>query len=223
MFEPKQGQIPGYTGHQRTVEEPDQYKQRAPAQKQIPGYAGYIPGVKSEVQFGQTYGMTSLASKANAFHKGRDEPADLKYTTMMKKEFIDHATVQHETVADIVGVNRGEPRYSRPIPPASVHAFFGCEDPQVNDPTAEPAADNTVADNGDQTADEAVAAFYGISAKPKGLMLGQPIPGYSGVNRRVEADNVFGMTYAEACKRAKDSLARIQQEKGETLKMTSTF
>jgi len=53
--------------------------------------------------------------------------------------------------------------------------------------------------------------------------LGTPIPGYAGVNRRVEADNVFGMTYAEACRRAKDSLARIQAEKGETLKMTSTF
>ena len=77
------------------------------------GYAGYIPGVKSEVQFGQTYGMTSLASKANAFHKGRDEPANLKYTTMMKKEFIDHATVTHETVAEIVGVERGEPRYMK--------------------------------------------------------------------------------------------------------------
>ena len=77
------------------------------------GYAGYIQGVKSEVQFGQTYGMTSLSSKANAFHKGRDEPANLKYTTMMKKEFINHADVQHETVAQIVGVERSEPRYAR--------------------------------------------------------------------------------------------------------------
>jgi len=167
--------------------------------------------------------MTSLASKGNNFHKGRDEPADLKYTTMMKKEFIDHATVNHETVAEIVGVERGEPRYSKPIPPASVHAFFGCEDPQVVDPTREPYDAGAQPDQGDQKESEAVAAFYGIEEKPKGLMLGQPIPGYSGVNRRVEADNVFGMTYAEACKRAKDSLARIQQEKGETLKMTSTF
>ncbi len=53
--------------------------------------------------------------------------------------------------------------------------------------------------------------------------MGTPIPGYSGSNRRVEADNVFGMTYAEALKRANDSLNRIQQEKGETLKQTSTF
>ena len=104
-----------------------------------------------------------------------------------------------------------------------MHAFFGCEDPCVQDPTREAPADNGACDNQDQTEAEAVQAFYGIEEKPKGLMLGQPIPGYSGVNRRVEADNVFGMTYAEACKRAKDSLARIQQEKGETLKMTSTF
>ena len=104
-----------------------------------------------------------------------------------------------------------------------MHAFFGCEDPQVADPTQQPAAADDQQANNDQTEAEAVAAFYGIQEKKQGLMLGQPIPGYSGVNRRVEADNVFGMTYAEACKRAKDSLARIQQEKGETLKMTSTF
>lgn len=69
--------------------------------------------MKSEVQFGQTYGMTSLASKANSFHKGRDEPANLKYNTIMKQEFIDHATQHHETVAEIVGVERGEPRYAK--------------------------------------------------------------------------------------------------------------
>lgn len=37
MFEPKQGQIPGYTGHQRTHEEPDQPLRNAVPQKQIPG------------------------------------------------------------------------------------------------------------------------------------------------------------------------------------------
>ena len=57
----------------------------------------------------------------------------------------------------------------------------------------------------------------------RGHDLGEPIPGYSGANQRVEADNVFGMTYAEARRRAKDSLQRIQVEKGETLKQTSTF
>jgi hypothetical protein len=50
----------------------------------LEGYAGYIQGVKSEVVFGQTYGLTSLASQSNSFHKGRDEPANLKYNTIMK-------------------------------------------------------------------------------------------------------------------------------------------
>lgn len=166
MFESKQGQIPGYTGHQRTFEQVDQsYGPKVP-QKQIPGYAGYIQGVKSEVVFGQTYGLTSLASKANTFHKGRDEPANLKYNTIMKSEFIDHATRKHETVAEIVGVNRVSPRFSKPIPPESVHAFFGVEAPHINDPTREAPAENNDLGAPDQNDEEAVAAFYGIENKP---------------------------------------------------------
>ena len=37
MFEPKQGLIPGYTGHQRVVEETDVGTRNKCAQKQIPG------------------------------------------------------------------------------------------------------------------------------------------------------------------------------------------
>ena len=59
----------------------------------------------------------------------------------------------------------------------------------------------------------------GKTVKP----LGAPIPGYSGVNRRVQADNVFGMTYAEARKMAGESLAKIDAEKSETLKETSKW
>ena len=53
--------------------------------------------------------------------------------------------------------------------------------------------------------------------------LGEPIPGYSGVNRRVQADNVFGMTYAEARRMAGESLNKIELEKSETLKETSKW
>ena len=65
--------------------------------------------------------------------------------------------------------------------------------------------------------------FYGLDDKKTQAKIGDPIPGYSGVNRRVQADNVFGMTYAEARRRAQESQGRIDQEKGDTLKMTSTF
>ena len=55
------------------------------------------------------------------------------------------------------------------------------------------------------------------------MPLGEPIPGYSGVNRRIQADNVFGMTYAEARKMAGESLGKVNQEKSETLKETSQW
>jgi len=37
MFEPKQGQIPGYTGHMKTSEEVDQRQGHKVPTKQIPG------------------------------------------------------------------------------------------------------------------------------------------------------------------------------------------
>ena len=69
-------------------------------------------------------------------------------------------------------------------------------------------------------------AFYGIDAvdcSKQVLKLGEPIPGYSGVNRRVQADNVFGMTYAEARRMAGESLNKIDAEKSETLRETSKW
>ena len=59
-----------------------------------------------------------------------------------------------------------------------------------------------------QEADAAQAAFYGVESKDNSKQvkqLGEPIPGYSGCNRRIQADNVFGMTYTEARRMAQES------------------
>lgn len=75
-----------------------------------------------------------------------------------------------------------------------------------------------------QSMQAAESAFYGIDEnKPKAQAFGEPIPGYSGANRRVAADNVFGMTYAEARKMAQESQSRIDVEKKETLRETSKW
>lgn len=69
-------------------------------------------------------------------------------------------------------------------------------------------------------------SFYGLDEVKESQQvqrLGEPIPGYSGVNRRVTADNVFGMTYAEARRMAQESLNRIEAEKSETLRETSKW
>ena len=122
------------------------------------------------------------------------------------------------------------------MPPSAVHAFYASEIPSntLNEEhTSKNAQEAHIALlkheaglSNSQSNDAAVNAFYGIdevhddSSVPK---LGEPIPGYSGVNRRVTADNVFGMTYAEARRCAGESLARIDAEKSETLRETSTW
>ena len=53
--------------------------------------------------------------------------------------------------------------------------------------------------------------------------LGEPIPGYSGVSRRVQADNIFGMTFSEARRMAVESQKRINDEKTDTLAETSKW
>lgn len=76
----------------------------------------------------------------------------------------------------------------------------------------------------EQGYEDALRVFYGVEVtRNEAPKLGDPIPGYCGVNRRVQADNVFGMTYAEARRRAQESQNRIEVEKGETLKTTSKF
>jgi hypothetical protein len=68
-----------------------------------------------------------------------------------------------------------------------------------------------------------MSQFFGMDCKKTGQQLGAPVPGYSGSNRRINADNLFGMTYAEARNAATSSQGNIDCEKGNTLKHTSQF
>lgn len=79
------------------------------------GYGGYITGIKSENVYGETYGKTTFASSSKAFNRGMDQPPHIKYNTTMKGEFLDNAVraQEAETVATIVGVNRGEDMYAK--------------------------------------------------------------------------------------------------------------
>ena len=45
------------------------------------------------------------------------------------------------------------------------------------------------------------------------MKIGEPIPGYTGMNRRLVADNVFGLTYANARKQSKCSQNTIDCER----------
>lgn len=118
-----------------------------------------------------------------------------------------------------------------------MHAFFGADVPEetVIEENASLGAQfdygtylatQAIITQQEQDAAKAQAAFYGVEVSaPANLVkqLGEPIPGYSGCNRRIQADNVFGMTYAEARKMAGESMSKINQEKRETLKETSQW
>lgn len=155
----------------------------------------------------------------------------------MKGEFIDHAQQTHETTAQLCNVERAQDTYKKPIPPQTKHAFYGIDPKNQSEVVAQQAfAKNSAAfySNGveeaptrlkpAQTEDQAMKLFFGSDDnEKKPEKFGNPIPGYSGVSRRVVADNVFGMTYAEANRRAMESQSRITNEKGDTLKMTSKY
>ena len=117
----------------------------------------------------------------------------------------------------------------------TIRKFYGCDtetDKTVNDQhfaqnaaaffNNGPSGINLRADEG-QTMEQANDVFFGVEKKEKGLTLGKPIPGYSGTDQRVQADNIFGMTYANARKFAESSNQRIAAEKGDTLKQTAVF
>ena len=65
--------------------------------------------------YGETYGKTTFASSAHLFNRGRDQPPHVKYNTTMKQEFLDNAVRAQnaESVATIVGVDRGEDMYKK--------------------------------------------------------------------------------------------------------------
>mmetsp|Transcript_17642 Transcript_17642/g.29803 ORF Transcript_17642/g.29803 Transcript_17642/m.29803 type:complete len:107 (+) Transcript_17642:359-679(+) len=101
--------------------------------------------------------------------------------------------------------------YKKAIPPQVVHAFFGSDAPVEVKEEYERFNDSandylhTLRNQGEahkgQSIEDATQAFFGVQSVPENKRVkefAEPIPGYSGVNRRVQADNVFGMTYQEA-------------------------
>ena len=236
FLEKKTNVMPGYTGHTQDQFADEGSETFHEVRPQIPGYGGYIPAVKSENLFGKTYGTVTYKSASKEFSRGIDAPAEEKYKSIGMDEFRNQASVNGATAASTVGVIKEDDTYQKPLDPDMVNKFWGIKDEEMDDLVqqqhmarntnafygVDPNQKTTRVHQNVQNEQDAMNAFFAVEDK-KELKIGEPIPGYSGVNRRVGADNVFGMTYAEARRRATDSQNKIQGEKGETLKMNSTF
>ena len=77
------------------------------------GYSGYIAGVGPENVYAKTYSRATLDSSSNAIPRGIDQPANLKFQTSSGSEFIHHNADAHESVSQVVGVQRNQDTYKR--------------------------------------------------------------------------------------------------------------
>lgn len=175
------------------------------------GYGGYVQAVKSENIFGKTYGTATYKSVNKKYTPGIDVPPEQKYKSMNTKTYKDQVRVNARTASKTVGVIKEDDTYTKPMDPATVNKFYGIPSEEQDelvkqqelaksactfyghDPKNFTHKEKRV----DETEEEAFNKFFGVEDK-KEVKLGNPIPGYSGTNRRVQADNIFGMTYAEA-------------------------
>ena len=179
--------------------------------------------------------MTRDSANKN-YVKGIEGPPEFMYKSQTMNEYQDQAQVDGRSAAKTVGVVKLDDVYDKPLDPRASNKFYGIEDNEMDDLVKQqtlqkdaaafygfdPKSHIHIEKKHIENEDEAVKKFFGIEEK-KELKLGNPIPGYSGVSRRVGADNVFGMTYAEARRRAEDSQVKIDEEKRSTLKANADF
>lgn len=72
--------------------------------------------------------------------------------------------------------------------------------------------------------DKSINNFWGVEKSVQEThpdLKFNPIPGYQGENRSIRSENIFGLTYEHARKKADDLLSSITTERGEQLLKSS--
>jgi len=161
---------------------------------------------------------------------GHDLPPDEKYMGSTVANYKHPSEMKDESAAEIVGVRVEKPVFKRTIPAATKAKFYGVENDLADkntetgdykknaarffghDPNAETTYGGGAVSN--ESYEDAQNKFFSGDQDHThdARQLGDPLPGYSGVCRRVNADNIFGMTYAEARRRGQKSQADIEDQ-----------
>ena len=147
--------------------------------------------------FGKTYGKITDSIAQDAYHVGPDVQPVERYTSLNRQAYCDLTKVHDKKVAEVVGVCPPPEIYKAPIPKKIQYDFFGVGT-EPEKPTFDLYAESQKAKGG-SGGDGAGQGGSGAQGGQKQVMkIGEPIPGYTGMNRRLVADNVFGLTYANA-------------------------
>jgi len=125
---------------------------------------------------------------------------------MLQDNYVNQRQVTARTVAEIVGVVPKKTIYTESGPfKVDAHTYNTTEG-FGKTTQKEAQRENTLRDSS--------TLFYGESLREKeALLVGNPVPGYTGVSKRVVADNIFGCTYAEARRQGAASHSRLNDEK----------
>ena len=220
--------LPGYTGHIPSALDQEEGIGRGEPRSHIPGYQGYIPSVKAENLYGETYGKTTFKSSIGDFSKGLDVDPKEKYRSVHRDQFINLYQVKEKTASEMLGVEGRKTKEPPLIPVETTNLFWGIDDGDASFkratknfygegkvPEEAPKQDSDFAAN--------TLNFFGSEKRDKPLRHGEPIPGYTGFLRRVVADNVFGVTYAQSRKNAQSEFKEQKREKADVLTDRAAF
>jgi len=176
-----------------------------------------------------------MKSSAGAIPRGIDQPSNLKYETSSGAEYIKHNADAHASVSDVVGVQRNQDTYKKPVDPTAIYKFYGV-DPTEGDEIIQrqqmEANKRAFFAGGDDTPQRAAPrqgmsaaeeVFWGVEAKVQGRKQGAPIPGTGTFQPRVEADGIFATTFQASKEFASTSQNRIKDEKADTLKQAQQW
>ena len=229
MFETGRGKtLPGYMGHVQGNWREEEVATKAPPRSHIPNYAGFIKGAKAENFIGQTYGKMTYVSSTGEYAKGRDLDAQQKYKSVARENHIDVNKVVDKTAGEMLGV---EPKQEKPptiIPVETANQFWGVASEenvslQKNTEAFYANQGKYNAPANQQSLEDAQAQFFGKQARAKPEKHGEPVPGYTGVSRRVGADNIFGQSYAASRQTSKQVLADSKAEGAGILQQRAKF
>ena len=166
--------LPGYTGH---IPKSHFEKQLAvgPIQYEgfIPGYSGYVHKIKPENCFGKSFGQTTLQVK------NLDPKLDQQFLSTNQVNFIDQNQIKIKKASEILRVNLKPVEYLKPTD-AQLEGLSNIT--RIN-------KENQIKEVGDQTT---AIKFDNVH------FIQNSLSGYTGHNRGVYADNVYGCAYKKA-------------------------
>jgi len=208
MFEINRTQpvIPGYTGFLPKTFGEEGVCERVKPHSEIPGYAGFIPAVQAENLFAKTYGKLTYTSSSGEHEKGGEITENFRYTSVQQEAYVNQRNVAARTVAKVVGVVPQKTIYTTTGPFKIDANTYNTTEGFGKTTQSQTRKENTLGDSS--------KLFYGENPEERGPhRVGNPIPGYTGVSKRVTADNIFGCTYAEARRKGEESHDNISHEK----------